>query len=280
MLQMEKRGMPEQEVLEARKLYQELYSKALPHAGSVALDDIEIASYNIAVSLDDFKKVGLGLKVIVIHSYEYAAAKTSIGHTGKVLMNLPWQVLLEHSHADVDVLPAGTAAPEGYVLVKDIVNGFYGIKDYNDDGTPKVVAGEQQYRYLDIDYAIMQSTSRDSRLPSEMLDSIVHHFEGKSETFKMICGDALLFSDEAVVLSSPVDANVVPDRFRHHIYETRSKQVMTTTKMIYLAPGSEVLLPKHTKHALLAGEEGAVYLEFSTPSLDEADVFSDERVIR
>ena len=277
---MERISLPETDVLVAKQLYQALYTKALPHAGKLALKDIEIASYNIAPNLDEFKKVGLGLKVIVIHSPEYSAAKTSIGHTGKVLMNLPWQVLLEHSHADVEVLPAGTAAPEGYVLVKDIVNGFYGIREYNDDGTPKVVGGEQQYRYLDMDYAIMQSESRDSKLPSEMLEAIVHHFEGKSETFKMIYGDAVLFSDDAIVLSSPVDVNVVPDRFNAEIDKVRAEQVITTTKMIYMAPGSEILLPKHTKHALLAGADGAVYLEFSTPSLDEADVFSDERVMR
>ncbi len=262
--------MSDTDLLVARQLYQRLYSKALPHAGEVALEDIEIASYNIDSNLDEFKKYGLGLKVIVIYSLE--TGNTQTGHTGKVLLNLPWQVLIEHEHADIDVLPKGSSVPDGYVLLRDEVNEFAGIKEYDADGAPKVIEGEQQYRFRDSDYVIVASEGKDSKLSSEP----VFHFEGKSETFKMIYGDAVLFSDDAVVLSSPVDTNVIPDRFNSELDRVQ----VTTSRKVYLAPGSEVLLPKHAKHSVLAGAEGAVYLEFSTPSLDEADVFTDERVIR
>ena len=191
-------------------------------------------------------------------------------------MNLPWQVLIEHEHADVEVLPKGSEIPEGYSLLRDEVNNFSGIKEYNEDGTPKVIDGQQQYRFKDSDYAIVVSKKKGAELPAEAADRLIHHFEGKSETFKMIYGDAVLFSDGAVILSSPVDANVIPDRFNTEIERVN----VTTTRKIYLAPGSEVLLPKHTKHSVLAGADGAVYLEFSTPSLDEADIFTDKRVIR
>jgi len=44
--------------------------------------------------------------------------------------------------------------------------------------------------------------------------------------------------------------------------------------------GMNVLLSKNTKHAFMGGKNGCVYLEFSTPSMDEADRFTDKRVIR
>jgi len=56
--------------------------------------------------------------------------------------------------------------------------------------------------------------------------------------------------------------------------------VITTQREIYMTMETNVLLPKGTKHAFLAGPKGAVYLEFSTPSMDEADRYSDPRVIR
>lgn len=267
---MEKKSLSDTDMLVARQLYRALYAKALPHAGEVALEDIEIASYNLSSGLDEFKKTGLGLKVVVIYSAE--TGNTQTGHTGKVLLNLPWQVLIEHSHTDVEILPKGSDVPQGYALLRDEVNDFVGIKSYNADGTLKMVDGEEQYRFRDSDYVIVVSKSKDSKLPMKP----VFHFEGKSETFKMIFGDAVLFSDDAVVLSSPVDTNLIPDRFNSELDRVQ----VTTSRKVYLAPGSEVLLPKHVKHSVLAGAEGAVYLEFSTPSLDEADVFTDERVIR
>ena len=45
-------------------------------------------------------------------------------------------------------------------------------------------------------------------------------------------------------------------------------------------PNSDAACWSFYKNKVIAGEEGAVYLEFSTPALDEADVFTDKRVIR
>ena len=266
--------LPEADEKRAFEMYSKLYSKALPHAGELSKDDLEIADFGISDNFDEFRKLGLGLKVVSNHSADYNHAL--VGHTGKILINLPFQLLPEHQHVDVDVLVKGSPVPEGYSLVKDAVNGFEGIHSYNEDGSVKEKDGTPVFRFADNDFVIVQSLSRSSRLKSAPL----FHFEGKSETFKMICGDAVMLSDEAKVLSSPVDHFTIPDRFHNRIEKVRVEEKITTKSMIYLAPGSEVLLPKHTKHALVAGEEGAVYLEFSTPSLDEADVFTDKRVIR
>jgi hypothetical protein len=266
--------LPEADEQKAFELYSELYSKALPHAGELAPGDLEIADLGIAENFDEFKKLGVALKVVSNYSADYNRAL--VGHTGKVLLNLPFQLLPEHQHVDVDVLANGSAVPDGYTLVRDMVNGFEGIYSYNPDGSVKEEHGKPVFRFRDSENVIVQSMSFRSRLKSAPL----FHFEGKSETFKMIYGDGVLLADDAKVLSSPVDHFTIPDRFHNRIAKVRAGEKITTKSMIYMAPGSEVLLPKHTKHALVAGEEGAVYLEFSTPSLDEADVFTDKRVIR
>jgi hypothetical protein len=60
----------------------------------------------------------------------------------------------------------------------------------------------------------------------------------------------------------------------------RAEQAITTQRMTYMIKGMNVLLAKNTRHAFLDGLNGCVYLEFSTPSMDEAGRFTDKRVIR
>ncbi|MFC1753835.1 hypothetical protein ACFL96_10670, partial [Thermoproteota archaeon] len=111
----------------AKQAYRKLYNKAFPYAGDIDLQRIEIASFN----LSDFKKVGLGLEVEVIHSADEG------GHTGKVLMNLPGQLMPEHQHVDIIVLPKNSRVPAGYVGINENVNDFVGILHYNEDGSVK-----------------------------------------------------------------------------------------------------------------------------------------------
>ncbi len=277
---MEHKSLPNTAVLQARKLYRELYDDAFPDAGGLRLEDIEIASFNLCSNIDEFRKVGLGLKVVTIFAQEYGRGRTEMGHTGKILLSLPWQFLLEHEHADVEVLPKGTPIPDGYVAVSDIVNGFRGIRAYDRDGTPKKEKGDQVFRFRDFDHIIVASRGRDSELPDDV--GQVFHFEGKSETFRMMYGDGVLLADDAAVLQSAegFDTSRIPEGFEKRLSDLRKEQKITTTGMVYMAPGTEVLLTKHTKHAFVAGRKGAVFLEFSTPSLDEADIFTDKRVIR
>ena len=49
---------------------------------------------------------------------------------------------------------------------------------------------------------------------------------------------------------------------------------------IELYPGDQFTIPPDTLHWFRAGSEGAVVSEFSTRSRDEADVFSDPRIVR
>ncbi|NQU78806.1 hypothetical protein HQ545_03465 [Candidatus Woesearchaeota archaeon] len=239
-------GLKSKYVLEARKEYKELYSKALPYAGEPGLDDIEIADFGLSSDISGFREIGLGIMTIVNYSRDVNGI--TIGHTGKVLMSLPGQFMPEHKHSDVSVLEICEC--EG--LVRDSVKEFKGIKNYDYDGSEKGI------KFSDEDYAIVFGKKEDS----------VHYIEGKSETFKMIFGGGILWSDDAVVLRNCTDVDA---KIPEHV---------TSKRALQLKEGSEVLLPKGTKHAFLAGGLGAVFFEFSTPSIDEADVFTDLRVIR
>ena len=49
---------------------------------------------------------------------------------------------------------------------------------------------------------------------------------------------------------------------------------------LVLHPGDQCTIPPDTLHWFRAGDEGAVVSEFSTRSRDEADVFTDPRIVR
>jgi D-lyxose ketol-isomerase len=49
---------------------------------------------------------------------------------------------------------------------------------------------------------------------------------------------------------------------------------------VILRPGEQFTIPPDTLHWFQAGPEGTVVSEFSTRSRDEADVFSDPRIVR
>jgi D-lyxose ketol-isomerase len=49
---------------------------------------------------------------------------------------------------------------------------------------------------------------------------------------------------------------------------------------VELGPGQQHTIPPDTLHRFQAGPEGAIVSEFSTQSRDEADVFTDPRVVR
>ena len=49
---------------------------------------------------------------------------------------------------------------------------------------------------------------------------------------------------------------------------------------IALAPGEQYTIPPNTLHWFEAGDEGAIFSEFSTTSHDALDVFTDPRIVR
>jgi hypothetical protein len=264
------------DVMRARRAYAALYARALPHA-AIAPRRIEVATFNLCGAWKEFRRVGLGLETVVIYRDEAGE-----GHTGKVLLNLPWQLLVEHEHVDTFVLRRNARVPQGFVGLDRLVNGFSGIRRYRQDGAVLTLHGQPQFVYRQGEFTICQAQDGEKPFPSSRRRDMVRVLGGKSETFKAIYGDGVLLADSAVVLDSPkgVNPSRPPARFLPAIERVRREQVITTRRLIYMTRGACVLLPKGTKHAFLAGPRGAVYLEFSTPSMDEADRFTDPRVVR
>lgn len=263
-------------VQQAQVAYQDLYEKALPGSGGIAAERIEVATFNCSETFEAFQQVGLGLETVVIFRSEDGQ-----GHTGKVLMNLPGQLLLEHGHVDTIVLKkVAKIAPE-FVKLSALINGFTGIKKYNSDASVATDAtGNEIYLYRDGEYEIVQAVNGMDEYPAG--DDVVKVFPGKSETFKAVYGDGILFADTAQVVYCPpgVNPDEIPAELLPMVGKIRAEQAITTKRMIYMTKGMNVLLAKNTRHAFLGGQHGCVYLEFSTPSMDEADRFTDKRVIR
>ncbi|MEI8205761.1 MAG: hypothetical protein WCG03_02675 [Kiritimatiellales bacterium] len=262
----------------AARRYAALYEKALPGTGGIEKSRIEIATFNCSETVEEFQQVGLGLETVVIFRSEDGQ-----GHTGKVLMNLPGQLLLEHGHVDTLVLKKNAVIAAGFVKLSGLINGFNGIVKYNSDASVfRNKTGEPEYLYRETDYKIVQAKNGRDEYPQEKTADIVKIFPGKSETFKAIYGDGVLFADTAQVVYAPshVNPDLIPRELLPLIKKVRKEQAITTKRMIYMTKGMNVLLAKNTPHAFLGGLNGCVYLEFSTPSMDEADRFTDQRVIR
>ena len=89
--------------------------------------------------------------------------------------------------------------------------------------------------------------------------------EGKEETFRCRYGKVYLY-----VEGEPTPhPKVVPPEGAYTVFHE-----------IELSAGEQYTLFPNTKHWFKAGEDGAVVSEFSTKSIDEADIFTDTRIIR
>jgi D-lyxose ketol-isomerase len=92
--------------------------------------------------------------------------------------------------------------------------------------------------------------------------------EGKQETFRCRWGEVFLYVEGEPSLHPKAK---VPEIYRKYL---------TAWKEVVLKPGDQLTLPPNTKHWFQAGIEGCIVSEFSSTSIDEADVFTDPRVQR
>ena len=88
---------------------------------------------------------------------------------------------------------------------------------------------------------------------------------GKQETFRCRTGVVYLYASGEAVGSPKAKA---PTEFYTVFHE------------IVLKPGEQYTLPPETLHWFQAGQEGAIVSEFSSPSVDEADIFTDPNIKR
>jgi len=91
---------------------------------------------------------------------------------------------------------------------------------------------------------------------------------GKEETFRCRAGQVFLYvpGEPAVNPRGNVPAN--------------RREYFTAWHEIILNPGEQYTLPPNTLHWFQSGPAGAVVSEFSTRSIDEADVFTDPEIAR
>ncbi len=93
-------------------------------------------------------------------------------------------------------------------------------------------------------------------------------YPGKEETFRCRFGSVYLYVEGEPTpcpKASPPQAD---------------KAYYTAFHEIILTPGEQYTIPINTRHWFQAGEKGAVVSEFSTPSFDEKDIFTDPRIRR
>lgn len=88
---------------------------------------------------------------------------------------------------------------------------------------------------------------------------------GKQETFRCRTGEVYLY-----VPGEKASAPKAKIPTEHY----------TVFHEIVLMPGEQYTLPPETLHWFQAGSEGAIVSEFSSPSVDAADIFSDPNVKR
>jgi D-lyxose ketol-isomerase len=89
--------------------------------------------------------------------------------------------------------------------------------------------------------------------------------QGKQETFRCRKGEVYLYV--------PGEAAASPKaKVPHEFY--------TVFHKIVLKPGEQYTLKPETLHWFQAGPEGAIVSEFSSPSVDEADIFTDPNIKR
>jgi D-lyxose ketol-isomerase len=103
----------------------------------------------------------------------------------------------------------------------------------------------------------------------------VESYPGKRETFRCRAGEVYLYveGDEA-------EAAEATPREEWSVRPPMREEYYTAGKEIHLEPGEQYTIPPDTRHWFKAGEDGAVVSEFSSPSFDEKDVFTDPKIDR
>jgi D-lyxose ketol-isomerase len=94
------------------------------------------------------------------------------------------------------------------------------------------------------------------------------HSEGKEETFRCRMGTVYLYV-EGSPTGNPVCKPPEADAASY-----------TAMHEIRLDAGEQYTIHPNTKHWFQGGPDGAVVSEFSTKSMDEADVFTDPKIVR
>lgn len=131
------------------------------------------------------------------------------------------------------------------------------------------IEGLQLVTYINTDrYCAKELVLFPGQTCPEHLHPPVGDVPGKMETFRCRAGKVYLYV-EGEQVSDPKAK--VPQG---------SEAYYTVFHEIVLLPGEQYTIPPGTLHWFQGGDEGAVVSEFSSTSRDEADIFTDPRIVR
>jgi len=114
-------------------------------------------------------------------------------------------------------------------------------------------------------------------LPNQTCPEHVHpdwnENEGKQETFRCRWGDVYLYVEDKNSLPLTLKGTDIK-------LPVKNQQYYTANKGYHLNAGEQHTIPPKTKHWFQAGSKGAVISEFSSPSFDKYDEFTNPNVKR
>ncbi|MGE4571616.1 MAG: D-lyxose/D-mannose family sugar isomerase [Candidatus Izemoplasmatales bacterium] len=141
---------------------------------------------------------------------------------------------------------------------QDIEIADFGLKDFEHYGLGI-------YTYVNNDlYCAKELVMLPNQICPEHRHPEVGSYKGKQETFRCRQGIVDLYVDMDGEETVEIDSS--------SNYTSRTK--------IRLYPGQQFTIPRNTKHWFQAGPEGAIVSEFSSTSIDEADIFTDKNIKR
>ena len=154
----------------------------------------------------------------------------------------------------------------------------YGLDDLDAVGT-EIVVYENNDRYCAKELVLLPGqTCPEHRHPP------FDDYPGKRETFRCRWGEVYLYvADEADAEKHDEDRDEHEARAESANWSVQPpmrEEYYTAGEEIHLEPGEQYTIPPDTRHWFVAGDEGAVVSEFSSPSYDERDAFTDPKIDR
>lgn len=270
--------------------YQQLYGQAYPQAGPPPRVDVT------SFGLSQYMRRGNGYPTGLI---DIGRGKWTTDlcyeddYTSMVLGLFPGQLLPEHSHWRSIVTLKKSVQPfldAGFVDIRDNIPHFKCIYEYNSDGTVKMGPDGPVIKYSiegDSIYAIVQTLDNGKKIPQRVQRfEIVEDFRGKTETFRPVLGDAILFCNiDGLELLDHSSQNSLDDLLRipKHMmrYVDRAKEYsqILARDTLYLTGPMRIRVLPGALHALVAGPYGFVVEETSDIG-DTLDVFTDKRIVK
>lgn len=181
----------------------------------------------------------------------------------------------ESERAQARERAAALLADAGVVLTDDereeIEVVDYGLGDLESVGT-EIVVYENNDRYCAKELVLFPGqTCPEHRHPP------FDDYPGKRETFRCRAGEVYLYVEGEDDSRDECDD---PNSEDWSVSPPMREEFYTASEEVHLEPGEQYTIPPDTRHWFVAGEEGAVISEFSSPSYDETDVFTDPGIDR